>query len=312
MSKYLTHLGHLFKSTSRVTQPIYAYGRPGTQKTSLLTRVVTSVIPDILIGRVENTSGAFQYADIVNKEVIIFNDFNPEAFDKETIQELLDRNPVMVQRKNRSACSVKVNKFLFTSNDGLDVRMVKKPYPEEGQLEDVFEALRRRLFLINFKLNKDQNTTFLEKADFADTIHEESIGLAILSCYCLSFAEAQMDTPELMATLLTKGFSFPESWKKQDYTFVLPRESLTEDEELKPIVFSLGNNLFFYYEDFSNNPRLKAWCNERCEKLNTEPLQRLEDLDISFRKREKSYRAYLEERFAKQIIKKKKFPKKPV
>lgn len=212
---FLAYFGSLFRNPSIFQKALYVLGAPGTSKRSLTYRVLTHVFGEAYIGQVESVKSTFQFADIINKEIVVVNDFDPEESNLAMLQQLLDGSKVLIQRKNKDAVKVECRKIIFSSNESLGPKKVYDPDSRDLAIQNPYEALERRILKMQFVDASSTTKLEADRAAFAAILAAESLALAIFCSFHARVAEYRQTCSSAnkdQSTPSTLGLCSPASW----------------------------------------------------------------------------------------------------
>lgn len=216
-------MGALLRETSQLNSPLYVYGGPGRSKTELTSRPLEATFGPTLFGRVETTPSSFQFSDVVDKPIVLYNDFVLSKDSLQTLLQLIEGDPTLIARKYKKVITVQKNHHLFFSNSDLEPEVIYSEVHMETEFgPDTFAPLRRRLRMMSFNRIPPDSKEPSKLAAFKEKAKSESLGYCIFASLVYSIYEHRSatcslqskDLPDLFSTPESLGLSIPEKWLK--------------------------------------------------------------------------------------------------
>lgn len=138
---YIAYVFHYSTNELNKKNTLYIWGPSNTGKTTLIINLFINYFGKENIGLISNNKN-FEYQHIINKNLLIFDEFDIDKINLESFKKLINKELVLGEKKGKEPEIIKPTPVIISSNYSLEYKL---------NLYENKEAIENRLFKINFK-----------------------------------------------------------------------------------------------------------------------------------------------------------------
>lgn len=165
---YIAYIFHYSTNELNKQNTLYIWGPSNTGKTTLIINLFINYFGKDNIGLISNNKN-FEYQHILNKNLLIFDEFDIEKINIENFKKLVSKELILGEKKGKEPEIIKPTPVLISSNYNLENKL---------NVNQSKEAIINRLKVINFKERINKNDM---DSNINDKIKEEEARIII---YC--------------------------------------------------------------------------------------------------------------------------------
>lgn len=153
---YIAYIFHYSTNELKKQNTLYIWGPSNTGKTTLIINLFINFFKEENIGLISNNKN-FEYQNLLNKNLLIFDEFDIEKINLENFKKLLSKELVLGEKKNKEPEIIKPTPVIISSNYNLETKL---------EMNENKEAIINRIKTINFGEK-------FEKEEMIDNINNE-------------------------------------------------------------------------------------------------------------------------------------------
>lgn len=144
---YIAYIFHYSTNELNKKNTLYIWGPSNTGKTTLIINLFINYFGKENIGLISNNKN-FEYQHIINKNLLIFDEFDIDKINLENFKKLISKELVLGEKKGKEPQIIKPTPMLISSNYSLEYKL---------NMYESKESIENRLFVVNFKEKLKEN-----------------------------------------------------------------------------------------------------------------------------------------------------------
>ena len=144
---YIAYTFHFWTNELKKQNTLYIWGPSNTGKTTLIINLFINYFGKENIGLISNNKN-FEYQHLINKKIIIFDEFNIEKINIDNFKKLISKELILGEKKNKEPEIIKPTPLIISSNYNLNENFI---------IEENKQAIFNRLKIINFVEKFEKN-----------------------------------------------------------------------------------------------------------------------------------------------------------